>query len=128
MSAGYRAGRSAEVAEDGVGELRPQRGGPFPEALRTEERGGQSGGGVDPEEAARLAEVPEGGRGVAAARPVRGLAPTDLEAEPPVVRVLAAEAGEHPRQPGELDGGGLGEEVAVEHRRGEELARSEERR
>ena len=43
------------------------------------------------------------------ARPVRGLAVADLEAEPPVVGLLPAEAGQHAVQAGERDAGGVGE-------------------
>src|SRR5690606_27234506 len=81
---------------------------------------GQAGPRVDPQEAAGLAEVPEGLRCVAAAGPVRRLRAADLEAQAPVVGVLAPEAGQHAGQARQLDGGGLGEELGVQDLRGEE--------
>ena len=53
---------------------------------------------VDPEERAAAAEVAERPRRVARAGPVRRLAVAELEAEAPVVRLLAAEARERRRR------------------------------
>src|SRR5699024_11428516 len=61
------------------------------EGLLAEERGAEPAGRVDPEEGAGLAEVAEGLRGGAGARPVRVLLAADLDSEPPVVGLLRSE-------------------------------------
>src|SRR5207249_2244175 len=67
----------------------------------------------------------EGARGVPRAGPVRRLPVTELEAEPPVVRVEAAEVRQHPGEAGELHGGRLGERLGGDERRALQLAGDE---
>src|SRR5262249_8280416 len=62
---------------------------------------------IDPEEGPAAAEVAERARRVEAAGPVRALRVTQLEAEAPVVRLHAAEAGENAVEPGELHSRGF---------------------
>ena len=64
--------------------------------------------GIDPEHRAALTEVAVGRRRVRRARPMRVFVAADLEAQAPVVRILAAEAGQHAAQPGEVHAGRVG--------------------
>src|SRR5580693_125547 len=99
--------RPAELGEDTVGEVRPRVGGPRPEVPVGQAGAGDAGDRVDPEEAAGLPEVAERLRAVASAGPVRVLAVAQFDAEPPVARVLPAEAGQHADQAGEGHLGGV---------------------
>src|SRR3954468_6642787 len=80
------------IGEDGVGQSRPGVARPVAEGEVGEAREGDADVGVDPEEGAAAAEVPERARRVARAGPVRGLPVPQLEADAPVVRLLPPEA------------------------------------
>src|SRR5205823_8989529 len=81
---------------------------------------------VDPEEGSAAAEVTERPLRVPRPRPVRGLAVAKLETEPPVVRVLPAEAGQHAGQSRELNSGRLGERLGRDERRRQQLTADRE--
>src|SRR6266508_102203 len=86
-----------------VGPGRPGGHGP---AVVLEIPVGDGGGGqvdlrVHPQEAAAGAEMPEGGGGAALAHPVRPLAVAQLEAEPPIAGIEAADPWDQPGEPGE---------------------------
>src|SRR5262249_54240307 len=72
---------------------------------------------VDPEKRAAAAEVAERCGRVPRAGPVRRLRVAELEAEPPVVGALPAEAGQNAVEPGELDRASLVERLAGDPRR-----------
>src|SRR5882762_6948994 len=93
-----------QAPQDRVGQARPRFDRPVAEGAV-----GQAGErdprfGVDPEERAAAAEVAIRARRVLRPGPVRRLAVAQLEAEPPVVRILPAEAGQDAGEPGELHG------------------------
>ena len=90
---------------------------PVAELAVGEHDAGHRGVGVDPQERARPAEVPERAGRPVGRGPVRGLGALELEPEAPGVGVVAAEAGHHPGQPGELLGDRLGERLGCDERR-----------
>src|SRR6266496_811210 len=92
-----RAG-SPQFLEHGIREPRPGLFRPAPEALVGEARTSEPGVGIDPEEAAALAEMAERPRRVPVPRPVRPLLVAKLAGEPPVVRLHPAEAGQNADQ------------------------------
>src|SRR5205814_605292 len=107
----------------GVVEARPRVDRPVAELLVGEDAAREPDLGIDPEERPRGAEMAERPRRAPRAGPVRRLAVAQLEGEPPVVRLHAAEAREHPGETGKLDGGRLVERLRRDERRPEQLAR-----
>ena len=81
------------LGEHGVGKTRPCLERPVVELAVGETGAGDPSLGVDPKERAGAAEVPERARGRPGAAPVGCLRVLELEAEPPVERVVAADAG-----------------------------------
>ncbi len=110
---------SARTASDSAGHASLAHG---VEVTAAEHGAGHAGGRVDPEERPAAAEVAEGGRGVAPPRPVGPLGAPHLDAEPPVQRVLAVEAGQAAGQPGERHRGGLVQGRLGDDRRRHQLA------
>src|SRR2546429_9717415 len=84
-----------ELLEHRVGEPWPGLGRPGAEGEVGQAAGRDAGRGVDPEERAAAAEVAERALRVPRTGPVRGLPVAELEAEPPVVRLLASEPWQH---------------------------------
>ena len=78
--------------------------------------------GIDPEERAGAAEVAERRGRVGGAGPVRALRVLELEAEAPVVRLLAAEPGKDADEARERDRRRLGQRLGRDERRREQLA------
>src|SRR2546429_4946234 len=95
---------SARFGEDGISEPRPGLLGPVAEGCVAEAGAGEPRFRIDPEETTALSEVAEGTRRVALAGPVRPLCVAQFEAEPPVVGIHAAEAGEDADESGEGNG------------------------
>src|SRR5207248_10350362 len=81
---------------------------------------------IDPEEAAALSEVAEGTRRVALAGPVRTLSVAQLEAEPPVVGIHPAEAGEDADETREGNGCRLSQGLRGDRARSQQLAADRE--
>ena len=112
--------------QDRVGQARPRLGRPVAEREIGEARERNVRVRVDPQERAAAAEMPERPRRVARARPMRRLRVAQLEAEPPVVRLLPAEARQHADEPGELHRARLLERLRRDARRLAQLAREHE--
>ena len=85
----------AQFGEDGVRESRPGPLRPVTEVAVAQARASHPRLRIDPEEAAALPEVAERARQVPLTGPVRAFRVVEFEAEPPVIRVHAAEAGQH---------------------------------
>src|SRR6266581_7753522 len=107
-------GRLSSVVKHRIGEGGPGLRGPLVEGLIGERDEPQAGVRVDPEHRAAAAEMAVRPRRVARARPVRMLRRADLEAEPPVVRVPRAVAGQDAAQSRVLHAGGVGEGCRVQ--------------
>src|SRR3982074_2165820 len=84
-----------EVGEHGVGEQRPDLGGPWPESAVGQRHASHARGRVDPQECPRLSEVAEGARRAVHSCPMWTLVVADLESESPVVGLLVAESRQH---------------------------------
>src|SRR5438309_12129107 len=97
------------LRENGVAEPRPGLLCPVAELPIGEDAERKPARRVDPDEGSAAAPVAERARRGQRAREVRLLSVLELEAEAPVVRVEAAEVGDHARQAGELDARCLGE-------------------
>src|SRR5262249_33549505 len=117
---------AGQSCEHGVREPRPRLLRPVAEVAVGQARERDSGDRVGPKERAAAAEVAEGARRVALARPVRALAVAELEAEAPVVRALLAEPGQHAVEARELHARRLVERLARDPPRLEQLARDHE--
>src|SRR4051794_32118015 len=84
----------SQPVQHGIGELRPGRYRPVAEGQVGQTAESQRALRVDPDEGPAAAEMAEGAGRVARPGPVRRLPVAQLEAETPVVRLLAAEAGQ----------------------------------
>ncbi len=84
------------VGKSGPGFLRPR-----PERSRTQGDEGEVGGGVDPEQRARLPEVAEGRRRVGLPGPMRGFVATDFGPSPQSQGAWRPKPGRTPLSPGQ---------------------------
>src|SRR5205085_6115861 len=112
----------ARFGEDSIRESGPGLLRPVTEAPVRQTPACQARIRVDPEEAAALPEVAEGAREVSFAGPVRPLLVPELEAQPPVVRLHAAEAGQHAGEAREGDRGRFRQRLRRDQPRRQEFA------
>ena len=119
-AASGRSPGSAGVGREHLGrEGRPQRGGAqSPNSRSVSTTQATPASGSTHRNVPRPAEVPEGARRPVGRGPVRRLGPLELEAQPPRVGVVAAEARDDACEPGELLGGRLGQRRLGDQRRG----------
>src|SRR5439155_10462819 len=104
-----------------VGKRRPGLWGPRAERTIAQSSDDDAGNRVDPEKRPGLSEVAERPGRVAGSGPVRVLLVPDLDAEAPVVGVLASESRQHTGQAREGDPGGPGDRGSANQGRRQEL-------